>query len=71
LSVERGRFLAPVRPGDTVKTEVEVISKKETSKTDRGLIVFRDHLLNQHGDTVYQIDKNTLIRRRPAAQQPD
>ncbi len=65
LAVERGRFLAPVRPGDTVTTEVEVISMRATSKPDRGLIVFRDHLLNQHGETVYQIDKTTLIRCRP------
>ena len=66
VGVERGRFLAPVRPGDTVTTEVEVVSKRGTSKPDRGLIVFRDHLLNQHGETVYQIDKITLIRCRPA-----
>ncbi len=66
VGVERGRFLAPVRPGDTVTTEVEVVSKRETSKPDQGLIVFRDHLLNQHGETVYPIDKITLIRCRPA-----
>jgi acyl dehydratase len=66
LAVERGRFLAPVRPGDTVTTEVEVISMRGTSDPGQGLIVFRDHLLNQHGETVYQIDKTTLIRCRPA-----
>ncbi len=64
LRVERGLFLAPVRPNDTVTTEVEVLSKKETSNPEQGIIVFRDHLRNQHGDTVYQIDKTTLIRRR-------
>lgn len=64
LGVERGRFLEPVRPGDTVTTEVEVLSKKETSDPERGIVVFRDHLTNQHGATVYQIDKTTLIRRR-------
>jgi len=52
-----------VRPGDTVTTEVEVISIRETSKSDRSAIVFRDHLINQHGDTVYPIDKTTLLRR--------
>ncbi len=64
LSVERGRFLAPVRPNDTVTTEVEVISKKETSDPNQGIVVFRDHLTNQRGETVYQIDKTTLIQRR-------
>ena len=64
LSVERGRFLAPVRPGDTVTTEVEVLSKRETSDQSQGIVIFRDHLMNQHGEVVYQIDKTTLIRRR-------
>ena len=53
VGFERGRFLAPVRIGDTVRTEVEVISKRETKSAERGLIVFRDHLLNQRDETVY------------------
>jgi acyl dehydratase len=65
LAVERGRFLAPVRPGDTVRTEVEVISRKETKSPDRGIVTFRDHLLNQHDEIVYQIDKIVLLKRRP------
>lgn len=64
LSLERGRFLAPVRPGDTITTEVEVLSKKETSDPTRGVVVFRDHVLNQRGELVFEIDKATLIRRR-------
>ncbi len=64
LGVDRGRFLAPVRPGDTIHTEVEVLSKKETSKPEQGLVVFRDHVINQHGTTVFQIDKTVLIKRR-------
>lgn len=64
LSVDRGRFLAPVRPGDTIRTEVEVLSKRETSDPSRGIVVFRDHVLNQRGETVFQIDKTTLLQRR-------
>jgi len=41
-----------------------VLSKRETKSPDRGLIVFRDHVLNQRGETVFQIDKTALIRRR-------
>lgn len=67
LSVERGRFLAPVRPGDTITTEVEVLSKKETSDPTRGVVVFRDQVVNQRGELVFEIDKATLIRRRPPA----
>ena len=64
LAVERGRFLAPVRAGDTIRTEVEVLSKRETKDSSRGLVVFRDHVLNQRGETVLEIDKTTLIKRR-------
>jgi acyl dehydratase len=64
LGVDRGRFLAPVRPGDTIRTEVEVLSKKETSHPQRGIVVFRDHVLNQHDETVFQLDKTVLIQRR-------
>lgn len=63
LGVDKGRFLAPVRPGDTIHTEVEVLSKKETSKPAQGLVVFRDHVINQHGETVFQIDKTVLVKR--------
>ncbi len=67
LAVERGRFLAPVRAGDTIRTEVEVLSKRETSDAGRGVVVFRDHVLNQRDELVFQIDKTTLLRRRGAA----
>lgn len=64
IGVERGRFLNPVRPSDTIRTEVEVLEKKLTSKPDRGVIIFRDHVFNQHDATVFQIDKTVLIKRR-------
>lgn len=67
LAVDRGRFLAPVRPGDTITTEAEVVDKRETSDPTRGIVVFRDHVLNQRRETVFQIDKTTLIQRRPAS----
>ena len=49
LAVERGKFLKPVRPGDTI----------------RGIVVFRDHVINQRDETVFQMDKITLLKRRP------
>ena len=66
LAIERGQFLRPVRPGDTIRTEVEVVEKKETSRPERGIIVFRDHVLNQNDATVFRVDKITLIRRQHA-----
>ncbi len=65
IAIERARFLAPVRPGDTIRTEVEVIAKKEGSDPSRGTITFRDHVYNQNNQLVFQNDKIALIKRRP------
>ena len=67
VAVDRGRFLAPVRPGDTIRTEVEVLEAKPTSDPARGIVVFRDHVLNQRDETVFTIDKTVMLRRKSAA----
>lgn len=64
VALDNARFLAPVHPGDTIRTEVEVLEKRETSRADRGIVVFRDHVFNQHGKEVFSNDKTVLIRRR-------
>ena len=64
LAVDNGRFLAPVRAGDTIRTEDEVLSKRETRDAANGLAVFRDHVLNQRNETVLTIDKTVLLKRR-------
>ena len=63
--LENARFIRTVSPGDTLRTEVEVVGKRETSKPDRGLIVFRDHVYNQHDDEVFRNDKHVLVKCRP------
>jgi len=63
LSLENAKFIAPVRPGDTIRTEVEIVSKRETSKIDRGIVVFRDLVFNQKNELVFQNDKIALIKR--------
>jgi acyl dehydratase len=65
VALERARFLVPVRPGDTLRTEVEVVEKRVSSQPDRGVVVFRDHVYNQRGEEVFCNDKITLIRCRP------
>lgn len=64
MGIENARFLSAVRPGDTLRTEVEVIEKRASGKPDRGVVVFRDHVYNQRGEEVFRNDKVTLIRRR-------
>ena len=66
IALDNARFLEPVHPGDTLRTEVEVLEKRETSRADRGVIVFRDRVYNQHGHEVFHNDKTVLILRRAA-----
>ena len=67
LAVERGKFFGPVpTPRRHHPHEVEVVEKKPSSDPTRGIVVFRDHVINQRGETVFQIDKVTLLKRRPA-----
>lgn len=70
LAIENARFLVPVRPGDTIRTEVEVLSKRMTSKPGIGLVTFRDHVINQKDQTVFQNDKIALIACRPVGSEP-
>lgn len=61
------KFLAPVRPGDTLHTENEVIEVKPSrSKPDRGILRLRYVAVNQHGDAVLSLIINHLLKRRQA-----
>ncbi len=70
LGVESMRLIRPVKPGDTIHVEVEVISKKETSKKDRGLVTMKYQVLNQRAEEVLLADMNFMMHRNytPAAQ---
>ena len=65
LALEGARFLVPVRPGDTIRTEVEIIAKRATSKPAVGVVTFRDHVYNQHAQEVFRNDKIALIATSP------
>ena len=66
VALDNARFLAPLHPGDTIRTEVEVLEKRETSRADRGIVVFRDHVYDQYGNEVFSNDKTVLLKRRRA-----
>ncbi len=66
LSNHEARFLAPVRPGDTITTYVEVV-EKEDKAAGHGLVGFRDTVKNQDGVVVYTVMKKTLIAKKSKA----
>jgi len=57
-------FKAPVFIGDTLYLEQTVKSKRETSKPDRGIIVFEAKLFNQKGEIVQEGTRSVMVRRK-------
>jgi len=64
--VDEVRWLAPVRPGDTISARMEVIeARPSASKPDRGVIRSRWTATNQDGTTVLTMLGMGMFRRRP------
>ena len=57
------KVVAPVLEGDTIRVEVEVVDKRETSKADRGIVTYRHLVLNQRGEVVLEAKIQRMIRR--------
>jgi len=60
------RWLRPVRPGDTLRSEVEVVEARPSrSKPDRGMLVMAFTMRNQRDEEVLTVRTMQLTRRRP------
>lgn len=57
------RFQAPVRPGDTIRTELRVHEKEPEPGPRRGWVRFRTRVVNQRGEAVIEGEWLTLIQR--------
>jgi 3-hydroxybutyryl-CoA dehydratase len=62
------RFTRPVRIGDTIHVEAEIIELIDKGEKG-GVIKRRDSIKNQNGEVVAVLDKSTLNRKRPVADQ--
>lgn len=60
------RFLKPVFIGDTVYVRLVVAQKTPSRKPDRGIMVVRRVIINQHGDAVVEGDWKLVLKMRPA-----
>ena len=59
------RWLRPVRPGDTLHTELEVMDKKpSSSKPDRGIMRAAYRIKNQKGEEVLTFLSMHLLKRK-------
>ena len=63
--IDELRWLAPVRPGDTLHSDVEVIEiRPSASKQDRGVARLKYQAVNQRGEAVLSFIIIHLLRRR-------
>ena len=65
---EEMRWTEPVRPGDTIRTEIEVIGVRHSnSRKDYGVVRTRTLAYNQNGQVVLRSTVNFLAPRRDVA----
>ena len=68
--VDRLSWPRPVRPGDVVHAELEVIATRASrSRPDRGLVTFRNVTVNQAGNQVMTADHTVMLPR--VSREPD
>jgi 3-hydroxybutyryl-CoA dehydratase len=60
------RIVAAVRVGDTVHGEIEVLSVRPTSKGNRGIVVSRVDVKNQHDEIVMTYEATRMLAGRSA-----
>jgi 2-methylfumaryl-CoA hydratase len=77
LGYAQGRWLAPVYPGDTLRSESEVIGLKQNSNGKTGVVYVRTTGFNQNDEPVLSyvrwvmVRKNDLEAPAPETQVPD
>lgn len=59
-------FKGVIRFGDTITVRQTVSEKRETSKSDRGILRMAITVLNQHGEVVQDGEHVLMVKRRPA-----
>jgi len=67
--IEKVRFVAPAKIGDTIHTEAEVVKTTELDRT-RGLISIRGQIKNQRDELLVTFTLRALIGRRALGRTP-
>jgi acyl dehydratase len=71
-SVDEGRWMVPVRPGDVVSCRYIVLEKRDlASRPDVGVSKVLVELINQKGEVAANWRTNQLVRRRHPGPAPD
>ena len=57
-------YKGAVKPGDTIRLKLVVGEKKESSKPDRGIIIFNNEVLNQNDEVVIETQWTIMMSRK-------
>lgn len=60
------RWLKPVRPGDTLHLEGEVVELLPSKSKPQGIARVKYTVYNQHGEAVYTFNPIAIVPRKPA-----
>lgn len=63
LGYEEVQHPAPVYPGDQLRFETQVLSKRPSQKPDRGVVVLGHRVLNQDGVEVCRFRRIVLVKK--------
>lgn len=66
LGIKDWQFKAPIFIGDTLHFEMEILSKRLTSKEDRGIVDRRFRLINQRREITQEGDIGIMLRLKQA-----
>jgi acyl dehydratase len=65
--LEHVRWLVPLRPGDTIRTTVEISAvKRSRSKPDRGIVSTAHRAFNQHDQVIFTMTCLHMVLARGA-----
>src|SRR5690606_23911064 len=71
LGFEEIALPAPVRHGDTIRAQTEVVAARpSSSRPDQGIVTFEHRAYNQRDELVARCRRAALMRRRPARAAP-
>lgn len=64
--MDKVRFTAPTKIGDTIHVELEVVEKQDKGDIG-GVITLKEYVKNQRGENVALSNKKVLIAKRPSS----
>jgi acyl dehydratase len=68
MGVDGIEWPRPVRPGDTIQVETEILAiRPSKSQPTHGIVKLRSTARNQHGEVVYVVTPNCWVPRRSSA----